>query len=243
MRGWVTIKDRAARVLAAVSSQDARASSPMAWSLADIADALHDGLRRREAALRIEQAVVGLDGLDELRLHPVVAGSLEEAGFGVFREARYPRDRAHRRRSVGERCDVVLTPRGLRLREPDAVSTLFDPPDAVGLDEAFWLEVKAVPQFLGEGPNDRYAAELLEPLRRDVRKLAADEGIRHAALLLILFTADETTATHDLDAWERRAMDRGILFEPPCVRHSPIVDRLGNRVCTVALYGIVREGG
>lgn len=212
----------------------------MNWSIAELADAIHAGLRRRDDALRVEQAVAGLDALNELRLHPIIAGALEEAGYGVVREARYPRDRTNRRRSVGERCDVVVTPRRAALRAPEIEPSLFDPPDAIDLDEAFWLEVKAVPQHLGEGPNDRYTAELLEPLRRDVRKLAADKGIRHAALLLILFTADEATAAHDLDAWERRALDRGVLFTPPCVRRLPIVDRVGNRVCTVAVYGVPR---
>lgn len=189
----------------------------------------------------MEQAVVGLDGLDELRLHPIIAESLHGAGYGVFRERRYPRDRVHPRRSVGERCDVVVTRGGAPLREPDQRDderTLFDPPDAVPLDEACWLEVKTVPQHLAEGPNDRYAAELLQPLRRDVRKLAADRGIRHRALVLVLFTDDESTAQHDLAAWERQAIDRGLSFAPPCVRHLAIVDRIGNRTCTVAVYGV-----
>ncbi len=66
------------------------------WSIADIADAVHAGLAAEAARLDQEQAVRGLDGADELGLHPVVARGLEEAGYGVHREERYPAER-HKR--------------------------------------------------------------------------------------------------------------------------------------------------
>ena len=212
-------------------------------SLAEIADALAQGLRSAELALRAEQAVHGLDVLDEVALHPHLADALRQAGFGVHREQRYPTARSRRRRSEGDRCDLVVTDEGRALRAPDAVPTLFDPPDAVPLDEAIWLEVKAIPQYLAEGANRRYAAEILRPPRGDVGKLARDAGIRRAGLVMVLFTADRAVAEHDLAAWSHRAIDRGLMIEAPTVRHVDLLDRIGNRVCTIAVFGVRGESG
>jgi hypothetical protein len=114
------------------------------WPLDDILHAVQDGLRSREAELREEQAVAGLDSLDELALHPLVAASLEATPFGVLREQVYPSEWQSKRGSAkrpsselidqrtGEvvseplperrdryRCDIVLTPeRRQRLVDP-----------------------------------------------------------------------------------------------------------------------------
>ena len=79
------------------------------WSVADIADALEIGLTHKAEQLDKEQAVRGLDSLEELDLHPIIAAALLEAGYGVHREQRYPADQLKRKRSEGERCDFVLT--------------------------------------------------------------------------------------------------------------------------------------
>ncbi|HMN95471.1 MAG TPA: hypothetical protein PKC43_04580 [Phycisphaerales bacterium] len=203
-----------------------------------IADALAEGIEREEEALRLEQAVHGIDVRPEVALHPLLAAALEGAGYGVSREERYPSQRGARRRSEGVRCDLVVTPGGLPLRRPDEPATLFDPAEAMELSEAMWLEVKCVPQHLGEGANRRYAAELLRPLRADIAKLAADSAIRRGALVLILFTEGRETALRDLAAWEQRARDRGLDFEPPSIRHVSIIDRVGNRLCTIGVFGV-----
>src|SRR5262245_61923754 len=129
------------------------AVSIRAISVSDIADAIEAGLRRACAKCDAEQAVYGLDCLDEVAIHPAIEHSLKNAGFGVHREQRYPADRRKRSRSEGERCDFVLTPDGRPLAQPDAAGTLFDPSDALDLSDAFWLEVKVVNQFTSEGPN------------------------------------------------------------------------------------------
>lgn len=62
------------------------------WSLADMADVVRDALEERERSLRDEQAVRGLDSLDEVALHPMIAGALDTLGFGVLREQPYPHE-------------------------------------------------------------------------------------------------------------------------------------------------------
>ncbi|MEX0742577.1 MAG: hypothetical protein WD079_07240, partial [Phycisphaeraceae bacterium] len=91
-----------------------------------------------------------------------------------------------------------------------------------------------------EGPFARYSAELLQPVTKDIRKLAQDRLIFHAGLLLVLFTADPIVATHDLGAWEHRALQRGYPVAPPIVRDFAITDRMGNAHVSVALFAVRR---
>jgi hypothetical protein len=205
---------------------------------ADIADACALGLTDHAMTLELERAVRGMDALDEVQLHPILAEALSCAGYGVHREIRYPADRHRRRNSEGERCDLVLTPDGRPLRTPEAAQTLFDEPDAVDLDDAYWLEVKSVAQFTMEGANRQYASELLSTVSRDVAKLSKDMGILHAGLLLLLFVENCEVAQHDLKIWQDRCIERSLPIAAPSLREVPLNDRMGNRVCVVALYPV-----
>lgn len=206
--------------------------------IADITDAIETGLQSHLAQLEAEQAVYGLDALDEIALHPVIAHALEGAGYGVHREQRYPADRIHRRVTEGERCDLVLTASGAPLKHPDAAATLFEPPDSTDLCDAFWLEMKVVAQFTIEGANSGYASQLLATVRQDVTKLAKDSGILHAGLLIVMFVRDQFVAEHDLQIWENRCIRRGLPIGAPSRRYIPINDRCGNGLCAISLYPV-----
>lgn len=209
-------------------------------SVSDIADALQVGFHRALAQHDAEQAVDGLDALDELGLQPIIADALQSAGYGVHREQRYPADRAisRSRLSTGERCDFVLTAEGKSLVVEDSRGTLFDPLDAVPLDEAFWLEVKVVSQFTREGPNTNYASQLLSAVRKDVTKLAKDQGILRAALLIVLFVDSQQVADHDLGVWQDKCLERGLPIGAPAMRGIPINNRHGNSLCVIAVYPV-----
>jgi hypothetical protein len=214
----------------------------VAWSIAHIADAAEAALRVEADRLDREQSVHGPDALDELSLHPVLAEGFRRAGYGVFGEQHYPTAGLRRRDTEGERCDLVLTPAGRELNDPGREPTLFDPPDAVALDEAFWLEVKMVCQFTPEGPSRHYASQLLSTVREDVSKLSGNPGILHAGLLIVLFTEDRRTAEHDLAEWLDRCLQRGLPVGSPSIRTLGITDRLGNGVCAVTVYPVGRTG-
>ncbi len=210
----------------------------MPWSSGDIADCVTRALRARADADDREQAVYGFDAADELGLHPVVREALAGAGHGAWPEQRYPGDDGRRRRSEGRRCDLVLTPEARPLRDAALKQTLFDTPHAVDPDAAFWLEIKTVAQATTEGPSPRYAGELISPVIADVRKLLSDTVIRHAGLLLILFTAERAVGEHDLAAWHERCLRRGLPIGLPAAQHFPITDRIGNACCNVALFPV-----
>jgi len=208
------------------------------WRTGDLADVVEAGLRRALADIDREQAVYGLDSRDEVALHPVLETCFHAAGYGVHREQRYPSDRKARKLTDGKRCDFVLTPDGRELAHEETRGTLFDAPDAIPLDEAFWLEVKVVAQFTPEGPNARYASQLLSTVREDVCKLSEESGILHAGLLLVLFVHDDQVADHDLKIWQDHCLERGLPIGAPSRRAIPIGDRHGNALCVISLYPV-----
>ncbi|MHC4416778.1 MAG: hypothetical protein ACYS0G_16025 [Planctomycetota bacterium] len=212
------------------------------YPTSDIVDAVEAGLAKEADRLEEAQSVRGLDALDELSLHPILATALERAGYGVSPEERYPAGRGKASQSEGERCDLVLTPDGRPLAAPEQDPTLFDPPDAVALDDAFWLEVKVIAQFTTEGANRSYASALLSAARQDVTKLSRDPDIAHAGLLIVLFALDEQVTEHDLDAWESRCLEAGLPIGSPARSRFSIADRLGNRLCAVVVYPVYGEG-
>lgn len=210
----------------------------MHWSTADIADALEKGLRGCAQQDDAEGAVYGFDALAELGLHPLMVDALAAAGWGVWPEMRYPGHWHKKKKSHGLRCDMVLTHEGLPLRDVEARSTLFGQQPATDADQAYWLEVKTVAQFETSGAFPRYSAELLSPVTKDVKKIWSDGVIKHGGLLLVLFTASQEVAEHDLAAWHERCIARGYPVGPPAVRGFEITDRLGNAWCTAAVFGV-----
>ncbi len=210
----------------------------MRWFTADIVEAVTAGFARRLAEEDAAQEVYGIDALDELRLHPIIAQSLEQAGMGAWREQRYPGHWHKARKSHGLRCDLVLTPDRLPIRDPDVRGTLFDARPACDPSAAYWLEIKTVAQFETSGPFKRYAAELLSPVANDVKKIWSDGVIQHGGLLIVLFTATQETAEHDLAVWHERCLRKGFPVGPPAVRGLPVNDRIGNAWCTLAVFGV-----
>lgn len=211
-------------------------------SPAIVADAVEASLRAEAARLDLEQATRGLDALEELALHPVLAEGLAAAGLGVHREEPYPAARGGRRANEGERCDFVLTAGGRALRATPRRASLFDPEDACDPAEALWCEVKVVAQFCEEGANGGYAHALLRVVPGDAVKLGRDPGIAQAALLLILFARDAETADHDLARWLEHCLDGGLPMGIPSLRTLRIADRLGNQVCRIAVYPVTGRG-
>jgi hypothetical protein len=229
------------------------------WRLPDIAQIATHALKARNDALRLEQAVRGLDAMDEVEFHPLLAAGFESAGYGVVREHPYPGEPQRRpRHAQRERCDLVLTPsRGTPIRDPvaelrtqdAAAGTLFEPlaqtlSIAPGIPpaEALWLEVKLVGQFSCAagipGPNASYTSELLTLPAADIRKLSRDGSIRHAALLLIHFSEDQAIAEHDLGVFLRRCLERNLPIGTPELERFPVADRIGNRLCTLVLVPV-----
>jgi hypothetical protein len=227
------------------------------WNTRDLVRIARDGLQAVSDMGTREQAVYGIDALAEVDLHPFLSRAFRDAGFGVQREWPYPGEAGKRpKHQARNRCDLVLTPGPDQplldpvqlLREEDAsIGTLFAPTVAkevasrpgVRPEEAFWLEVKVVGQYCFTqgvpGPNQAWASELTGSLATDLKKLAADGSLAWAGLLLVLFTADDQTADHDLNLALHRSLDKGLTFRAPIIERFAMLDRIGNASCTLAL--------
>jgi hypothetical protein len=66
-------------------------------------------------------------------------------------------------------------------------------------------------------------------------KLEWDGAVHYAGCLVVLFTADEATARHDLAVVMHKCLDRELPVQSPVVRSFPIPDLIGNSVCSACL--------
>ncbi len=221
----------------------------MYWDFFEVAEALGSALARAESELRLEQAVYGLDTRPEVELHGILARHLGER-FGVHREVHYPSS-AGRKLSHRQRCDLVLTPRGTTLLsdvEAGRPATLFDAPrDPASLcppDRALWLEVKVAYQFReGGARHGGYGAQWRKAVIDDLRKMEADPLIREAGLVLVVFNESADILEKDLAIFEDLLMIGEVLAGFRQVRSTPILDRIGHRLATVAVWPTIQRQG
>lgn len=212
----------------------------MRWSLHDIADATASVLRDAEQGLRDEQAVYGLDSLDEAAVQALLADGLGRS-FNVAREVHYPSS-SGRNLSHRLRCDLVLTPLGRPLVDKHALPGLFAPVNACPASEAIWIEVKLAAQYRAPDVRHRgYGGQWRQALIDDLRKMEADPIIREAALLLVVFTESDDVLRKDLDRFEELLVRAEVLAGFRQVRSLPLLDRMGHRLCTVALWPTVQR--
>lgn len=232
----------------------------MAHSLESVLDAAFSALRDHAVTLDEEQSVRGIDALTETQLHPIIALGIEQSGLGVAREQCYPAlDHDNPSRVKRQRCDLVVLPTPEhhlidpvqeRRERSLAADTLFGGVDvATSADprrceahEALWIEVKSIAQHAcREGvytPNHAYASELTTGLSSDIAKLASDELIEHACVVLVMFAADETTIEHDATQAVAHASGIGLPVRSPMIESRAITDRGGNGAMGVVLVPV-----
>jgi hypothetical protein len=218
------------------------------WNLSEVADRLGEVLATAEQELRLEQAVYGLDTRDEKDLQSLLAERLS-VRFGVAREVHYPSTRG-RKLTHRPRCDVVLMPHGFVL-EPETIPerTLFDlPPGDCSAPrhckpgDALWLEVKVAYQFREGGVrHGGYGAQWRQKVVADLQKMEADEAIREAGLVLIVFNESRDILDKDLELFEDVLARKEVLAGFRQVRSVPILDRIGHRLCTVAVWPTIQR--
>ena len=190
--------------------------------------------------MRLEQAVYGLDSKAELELHALMAKRLE-THYGVHREVHYPSSK-RARLTHRQRCDLVLTPCGLPLRLDSKPPSLFDPPKFCQPAEALWIEVKAAYQYREGGVrHGGYGAQWRNAVVEDLRKMESEPLIREAALLLIVFNESHDILDKDLDLFESVLTHKEVLAGFRHVRSLPITERIGHRLCTVALWPTIQR--
>jgi hypothetical protein len=212
----------------------------MLFDLFDLSDQLCACLQRTEEALRLEQAVYGLDWRDERQIQSLLADGLS-ADYEVVREVHYP-STIGRKLSHRPRCDLVLTPKLRPLRLDSAPPTLFDAPNQSSAEQALWVEVKVAYQFRQAGvTHGGYGAQWRSAVVEDLKKMEQDPLIRQAALVLVVFTESEAILQKDLELFETILMQKEVLAGFRQVRSIPILDRMGHRLCSIALWPTVQR--
>jgi hypothetical protein len=205
------------------------------WDFSTIADHLGQTLQQAEADLRLEQAVYGLDTRDEKALQSLLSDGLRR-WYEVAREVHYPstfgKKLTHR-----QRCDLVLAPKDRPLRLDRNPPTLFDPPNQCEPKDALWLEVKIAYQYREGGiRHGGYGAQWRQAVVDDLRKMEAEPLIREAGLLLIVFNESEQILEKDLELFEDVLAQKEVLARFRHVRSVEILDRIGHRLCTAAIW-------
>lgn len=210
------------------------------WDFSTVADRLGQAVDGAEADLRLEQAVYGLDAKDELTIQGLLAEGLK-LHYWVGRETYYPSS-AGKKLSHRKRCDLVLTPLGRPLRIDSAPPSLFDPPDLATPAEALWLEVKVAYQFReGGARHGGYGTQWRTKVVEDLKKMEAEPLIREAGLVLVVFNESREILEKDLELFENVLAQKEVLAGFRQVRSTPILDRIGHRVCTVAVWPTIQR--
>jgi len=213
---------------------------PLRWDFVELIDRLHQLFLSAENELRLEQAVYGLDVRDERELQSLMAQRLG-GHYQVAREVHYP-STVGRKLTHRQRCDMVLTPRGRPLRLDSAPPTLFDPPNLAAPEEALWLEVKIAYQFREGGiRHGGYGGQWRNAVVDDLRKMEAEPRILEAGLLLVVFNESAVVLEKDLELFENILARKEVLAGFRQVRSVEILDRIGHRLCTVALWPTIQR--
>ena len=212
----------------------------MPYDFFTLADQLGGVVARREAELRAEQAVYGLDVRDEKQLQEMLAEGLSEF-CEVAREVHYPSS-AGKKLTHRQRCDLVLTAKGRPLKLDREAPMLFDPPDLSAPGDGLWLEVKVAHQFReGGARHGGYGNQWRDAVVEDLRKMETDPLIREAGLALVVFNESEEVLAKDLELFESVLMRKEVLAGFRQVRTAGILDRIGHRVCSVAVWPTIQR--
>lgn len=198
-------------------------------SLPILVEGLESVLQNAEDAVRLEQAVHGLDVRKEVAIQALLADGLA-AHHHVTREAYYPSVAG--KRSHRARCDLVLTQQGRPLQTADVLEGC--PPE-----DALWLELKVAHQLSPSGRNHpRYGPQWRRAIVADAGKLRADPRIVHAAVGFVVFTDSQATLDSHLALFEALLGVSGTVgFRS--VRSVAITDRIGHALCSVALWPVL----
>jgi|SRR5437867_12282111 len=210
------------------------------WDFCTLADQLGRAARAAEEELRLEQAVYGLDARDERSLQALLAERLR-GEYEVAREVHYPSTKG-RKLTHRMRCDLVLAPRGLPLRLDTAPPGLFDPAAGCEACDALWLEVKVAYQFREGGVrHGGYGAQWRQAVVDDLRKMEAEPLIHEAGLVLVVFNESQGILDKDLELFEDVLARKEVLAGFRHVRSLPITERIGHRLCTVAVWPTIQR--
>src|SRR5205085_10285892 len=87
-----------------------------------------------------------------------------------------------------------------------------------------------------------YGAKWRSAVVEDLRKMEAGPLIHEAALVLVVFNESAEILEKDLDLFETVLMQKEVLAGFRQVRSVPILERIGHRLCSIALWPTIQRG-
>ena len=99
---------------------------------------------------------------------------------------------------------------------------------------------KARPAQLG-ARHGGYGGQWRDAVVDDLRKMESEPLIREAGLALVVFNEDESILAKDLELFESVLMRKEVLAGFRQVRTMPILDRIGHRVSTIAVWPTIQR--
>ena len=109
-------------------------------------------------------------------------------------------------------------------------------------EDGLWLELKVAYQFREGGVrHGGYGNQWRDAVVEDLRKMETDPLIREAGLALVVFNESEQVLAKDLELFEDVLMRKEVLAGFRQARSVAILDRIGHRVCTVALWPTIQR--
>jgi hypothetical protein len=109
-------------------------------------------------------------------------------------------------------------------------------------DQALWLEVKIAYQFReGGARHGGYGSQWRSAVVADLRKMEAEPHIKHAGLVLIVFTESKEILDKDVELFEDVLAEKEVLAGFRQVRHVDIVERIGHRLATIAVWPTIQR--
>ena len=104
------------------------------------------------------------------------------------------------------------------------------------------LEVKVAYQFREGGVrHGGYGAQWRTSVIEDLQKMEADEKIREAGLVLLVFNESGDILEKDLQLFEDVLERKEVLAGFRHVRSVKILERMGHQLCTAALWPTIQR--
>ena len=86
-----------------------------------------------------------------------------------------------------------------------------------------------------------YGGQWRNAVVEDLRKMESDPLIREAGLALVVFNESLQILEKDLELFETVLAQKEVLAGFRQVRSGPILERMGHRVCTIAVWPTIQR--
>ena len=104
-----------------------------------------------------------------------------------------------------------------------------------------WKSKSPISSAKAAARHSGYGTQWRNAVVDDLRKMEEDPLIKEAGLLLVVFNEAPEILQKDLELFEIVLMQKEVLAGFRQVRSIPILDRIGHRLCSIALWPTIQR--